>query len=144
MALTRGDRLNKATVSSIQSRMGVVSAYEGSGIASAAKSVSGVLDNEAQRRAVVEEEKWKTDFRLKTRETLNIQARANFDNPSGFTNYTNSYIKKLKQDAPTRFKSYAEEYASNIAFTHGERIYGVRQTKDKLELGTNLYSNRRS
>ena len=138
MALTRGDRLNKATVSSIQSRMGVVSAYEGSGIASAAKSVSGVLDNEAQRRAVVEEEKWKTDFRLKTRETLNIQARANFDNPSGFTNYTNSYIKKLKQDAPTRFKSYAEEYASNIAFTHGERIYGVRQTKDKLELGTNI------
>tara|TARA_R110002049_G_scaffold135520_1_gene295076 strand:+ start:461 stop:2725 length:2265 start_codon:yes stop_codon:yes gene_type:complete len=138
MALTRGDRKNRATVSSIQSRMGVVSAYEGSGIADAAKSISGVLNIEAERRAANEEEKWKTDFRIKTRETLKEKARENFDNPSEFTNYTNSYIKGLKEDAPVRFKSYAEEFASQIAFTHGEKIFQVRQDKDKLIQGDNI------
>lgn len=138
MALTRGDRKNRATVSSIQSRMGVVSAYEGSGIADAAKSISGVLNIEAERRAANEEEKWKTDFRIKTRETLKEKARENFDNPTEFTNYTNSYIKGLKEDAPVRFKSYAEEFASQIAFTHGEKIFRVRQDKDKLIQGDNI------
>ena len=68
MALTSGDRKNKATVSSIQSRMGVVDTYSGeSPIGLAAQNVSSVLDVFAEREAKREEIKYKTDFKLAAR-----------------------------------------------------------------------------
>ena len=70
MALTTGDRLNKATVSSIQSRMGVVPAYKPTGIKKATDAVSAVLDVEAEKKANQEELRWKIDYKIKTRETI--------------------------------------------------------------------------
>lgn len=134
MALTTGDRRNKATVSSIQSRMGVVSAYEGSGIADAAEAVSGVLNVEAERRAKQEEVQWKLDYKLKTRETITNFARNNFDNPDAFTKLTDSYIATAEEEAPVRFKNYAKEFASNLAFQEGDVIWNEADNKRKVKI----------
>jgi hypothetical protein len=50
MALTTGDRLNKATVSSIQSRMGVVPAYKPTGI----KKATDAKTRKARLKAMVD------------------------------------------------------------------------------------------
>ena len=134
MALTRGDRKNRATVSSIQSRMGVVSAYEGSGISDAAEAVSGVLNIEAQRRAEQEEVKWKLNYKLKTRETITDFARNNFDDPDTFTKLTDTYIATAEQEAPVRFKNYAKEFASNLAFEKGDVIWNEAKNKETVEI----------
>ena len=134
MALTRGDRKNRATVSSIQSRMGVVSAYEGSGIADAAEAVSGVLNVEAERRAKQEEVQWKLDYKLKTRETITNFARNNFDDPDTFTKLTDTYIATAEEEAPVRFKNYAKEFASNLAFQEGDVIWNEADNKRKVKI----------
>lgn len=133
MALTSGDRKNKATVSSIQSRMGVVDTYSGeSPIGLAAKNAASVLDVFAEREAQKEELAWKTDFKLKSRDYLLELARKHYDDPDGFTTEADSYRNTLINEAPTRFKEYAKEYTGNLAFEYGDNIW--KEAKAQKEI----------
>ena len=134
MALTTGDRLNKATVSSIQSRMGVVPAYKPTGIKKATDAVSAVLDVEAEKKANQEELRWKIDYKIKTRETITNFARENFDDPDTFTKLTDAYIASSEAQAPVRFKNFAKEFSSTLAFQKGDTIWNEANNKSKLAL----------
>ena len=134
MALTTGDRLNKATVSSIQSRMGVVPAYKPTGIKKATDAVSAVLDVEAEKKANQEELRWKIDYKIKTRETITNFARENFDDPDTFTKLTDAYIASSEEQAPVRFKNFAKEFSSTLAFQKGDTIWNEANNKSKLAL----------
>ena len=144
MALTSGDRKNKATVSSIQSRMGVVDAANvGTPLALAAEGASAVLDVFAERQANIEEVAWKTDFKLKSRETLNNLAREHFDDPDAFTKATNTYRDSLIAEAPVRFKNYAKEYIGNLAFEYGDNIWQEAKAQKTILEVTNWSTNYR-
>jgi hypothetical protein len=135
MALTSGEKQNKATVSSIQSRMGVVDAYGEDAIGLAAKNASAVLDVFAEREANKEEVAYKTDLKLKSRQTLLELSRKHYDDPDGFTKATNSYINTLVEKAPNRFKDYAKSFTGNIAFEYGDKIFQeAKAQKDVLVL----------
>ena len=142
MALTSGDRKNKATVSSIQSRMGVVDAANvGTPLALAAEGASAVLDVFAERQANIEEVAWKTDFKLKSRETLNNLAREHYDDPDAFTKATNTYRDSLIAEAPVRFKNYAKEYIGNLAFEYGDNIWQEAKAQKTILEVTNWSTN---
>ena len=142
MALTSGDRKNKATVSSIQSRMGVVDAANvGTPLALAAEGASAVLDVFAERQANIEEVSWKTDFKLKSRETLNNLAREHYDDPDAFTKATNTYRDSLIAEAPVRFKNYAKEYIGNLAFEYGDNIWQEAKAQKTILEVTNWSTN---
>jgi len=135
MALTSGEKQNKATVSSIQSRMGVVDAYSEDAIGLAAKNASAVIDVFAEREANKEEVAYKTDLKLKSRQTLLELSRTHYDDPDGFTKATNSYINTLVEKAPNRFKDYAKSFTGNIAFEYGDKIFQeAKAQKDVLVL----------
>ena len=134
MALTTGEKRNPVTVSSIQSRLGVVDAYSGSGIGEAAKAVSGVLNIEADRRRVQEEEQWKTDFSLATRETISQFSKDHYDDPDAFTKKTDSYIASLVEQSPDRYKAYTKQYAGSLALQKGETIWNESENKRILNL----------
>jgi len=135
MALTSGEKQNKATVSSIQSRMGVVDAYGEDAIGLAAKNASAVIDVFAEREANKEEVAYKTDLKLKSRQTLLELSRTHYDDPDGFTKATNSYINTLVEKAPNRFKDYAKSFTGNIAFEYGDKIFQeAKAQKDVLVL----------
>ena len=144
MALTSGDRKNKSTVSSIQSRMGVVDTYSGKdALGLAAEGASAVLDVFAERQANIEEVAWKTDFKLKSRETLNNLAREHFDDPDAFTKATNTYRDSLIAEAPVRFKNYAKEYIGNLAFEYGDNIWQEAKAQKTILEVTNWSTNYR-
>ncbi len=136
MALTSGEKQNKATVSSIQSRMGVVDAANvGNPLGLAAEGASKVLDVFAERQANIEEVSWKTDFKLKSRQALLNLSRVHFEDPDGFTKATNSYRDSLVNEAPNRFKNYAKEFIGNIAFEYGDQIWQeAKSQKTILEI----------
>tara|TARA_B100001063_G_C16774196_1_gene563878 strand:+ start:1186 stop:3348 length:2163 start_codon:yes stop_codon:yes gene_type:complete len=136
MALTSGEKQNKATVSSIQSRMGVVDAANvGNPLGLAAEGASKVLDVFAERQANIEEVSWKTDFKLKSREALLNLSRVHYDDPDAFTKATNSYRDSLVNEAPNRFKNYAKEFIGNIAFEYGDQIWQeAKSQKTILEI----------
>jgi len=136
MALTSGDKQKQSTVSSIQSRMGVVDTYSGDGgLALAAQGASKVLSAFGERQANIEEVAWKTDFKLKSRQTLTELSRVHYDDPDGFTKATDSYISTLVNEAPTRFKNYAKEFTGNIAFQYGDQIWQeAKAQKDIVDL----------
>ena len=144
MALTTGEKQNKATVSSIQSRMGVVDTYSGkNALGLAAEGASAVLDVFAERQANIEEVAWKTDFKLKSRETLNNLAREHYDNPDAFTKATNTYRDSLIVEAPVRFKNYAKEYIGNLAFEYGDNIWQEAKAQKTILEVTNWSTNYR-
>jgi len=133
MALTSGEKQKQATVSSIQSRMGVVDTYSGENpIGLAAKNASAVLDVFAEREAKKEELSWKTDFKLKSRNHLLELARKHYDDPDAFTKEADTYRNTLITAAPTRFKEYAKEYTGNIAFEYGDNIW--KEAKAQKEI----------
>ena len=66
MALTKGNREKVTTVSSIQSRMGVVGTEQGDALAIAAEAIGKNLDIYAQRMITIEEERYKADFQINT------------------------------------------------------------------------------
>lgn len=142
MALTSGERKSKSTVSSIQSRMGVVDAANvGTPLSLAAEGASAVLDVFAERQANIEEVAWKTDFKLKSRETLNNLARQHFDDPDAFTKATNTYRDSLISEAPNRFKNYAKEYIGNLAFEYGDNIWQEAKAQKTILEVTNWSTN---
>jgi len=135
MALTSGDRKNKATVSSIQSRMGVVDTYSGeSPIGLAAQNVSSVLDVFAEREAKREEIKYKTDFKLAARKFVMDTSREFWEDPEGFTKTIDAYINTTVEEAPNRFKDYTKEFISNLALPEGDRIWN--EAKNQRDLDT--------
>ena len=142
MALTSGEKQNKATVSSIQSRMGVVDAANvGTPLGLAAEGASKVLDVFAERQANIEEVSWKTDFKLKSREALLNLSRVHFEDPDGFTKATNSYRDSLVSEAPNRFKDYAKEFIGNIAFEYGDNIWQEAKSQKTILEVTNWSNN---
>lgn len=142
MALTSGERKSKSTVSSIQSRMGVVDTYSGKdALGLAAEGASAVLDIFAERQANIEEVAWKTDFKLKSRETLNNLARKHYDDPDAFTTATNTYRDSLIAEAPNRFKNYAKEYIGNLAFEYGDNIWQEAKAQKTILEVTNWSTN---
>jgi len=144
MALTSGERKSKSTVSSIQSRMGVVDTYSGKdALGLAAEGASAVLDVFAERQANIEEVAWKTDFKLKSREKLNVLAREHYDDPDAFTKATNTYRDTLIAEAPNRFKNYAKEYIGNLAFEYGDNIWQEAKAQKTILEVTNWSTNYR-
>jgi DNA-binding transcriptional regulator YiaG len=142
MALTSGERKSKSTVSSIQSRMGVVDTYSGKdALGLAAEGASAVLDVFAERQANIEEVSWKTDFKLKSREKLNVLAREHYDDPDAFTKATNTYRDTLIAEAPNRFKNYAKEYIGNLAFEYGDNIWQEAKAQKTILEVTNWSTN---
>lgn len=63
MALTKGNRQNITTVTSVQSRMGVVPTYAGSGIAAAAEVMGDTITGLANKQATIEEENTKHNLK---------------------------------------------------------------------------------
>ena len=124
--------------------MGVVDAANvGTPLALAAEGASAVLDVFAERQANIEEVAWKTDFKLKSRETLNNLAREHFDDPDAFTKATNTYRDSLIAEAPVRFKNYAKEYIGNLAFEYGDNIWQEAKAQKTILEVTNWSTNYR-
>ena len=115
--------------------MGVQPTYSEDAIGLAAKNASAVLNVFAEREANKEEVAYKTDLKLKSRQTLLELSRTHYDDPDGFTKATNSYINTLVEKAPNRFKDYAKSFTGNIAFEYGDKIFQeAKAQKDVLVL----------
>ena len=123
MALTKGNRENITTVTSVQSRMGVVPTYAGSGIADAAEAMGDTITGLANKQATIEEEKYKAQFEIDTTTYLTELARLHPLEPDTFTNKAESYINTIVEKAPPRFKSYSEKYSKLMAAREGDAIY---------------------
>lgn len=123
MALTKGNREKVTTVSSIQSRMGVVDAYGGDPVSMAAEAIGKSIDVYSQRMIVLEEENYKSDFKINTIKAINDYAKKFNLDPEGFANATQSYIDGLVSKAPKRFKNWSKEFASLKAAQEGDVIY---------------------
>ena len=122
MALTTGKKTTTVTPSSIASRMGVVPAYSGDWLATAADTLGKTLDTQAKKVAVLEEEKWKAQFSIDTYKAINDFAMKNRINPNGFTKNTDAYIDQLIQSVPSRYKGWAKQYAGMMAAREGQQI----------------------
>lgn len=122
MALTTGKKTTTVTPSSVASRMGVVPAYSGDWMATAAASLGKTLDTQAKKVAVLEEEKWKAQFSIDTYKAINNFAMKNRINPNGFTESTDAYINQLVQSVPNRYKGWAKQYAGMMAAREGQQI----------------------
>ena len=133
MALTKGNRQNITTVTSVQSRMGVVPTYAGSGIAAAAEVMGDTITGLANKQATIEEEKYKAQFEIDTTTYLTELARLHPLEPDTFTNKAESYINTLVEKAPPRFKSYTEKYSKLMAAREGDAIYNRWYNKNQQD-----------
>ena len=133
MALTRGNRDKVTTVSSIQSRMGVVGTYDGDAIATAAAAIGESLDIYSQRMITMEEEGYKADFQINTIKTINKFAREHRLDPEGFTNAAQSYIDGLVSKAPERFKNWSKQYASLKAAQEADIIFNNKYNANQID-----------
>ena len=115
MVLKVGERKVYTTPSSLANRMGVVKGQTGDGFAYAAEAVAKTLDGFAKRQAVVEEENWKNDFKLKTYQSLSKFARENPDSPTDYMAQSSSYIETSLSESPDKFKSWAKSYAGMMS-----------------------------
>ena len=115
MVLKVGERKVYTTPSSLANRMGVVKGQTGDGFAYAAEAVAKTLDGFAKRQAVVEEENWKNDFKLKTYQSLSKFARENPSSPTDYMAQSSSYIETSLSEAPDKFKSWAKSYAGMMS-----------------------------
>lgn len=131
MALTKGNRENITTVTSVQSRMGVVPTYAGSGVADAAEAIGDTLTGFAKRQATLEEEKYKAQFEIDTTKYLTDLAREHPLDPETFTNKANSYIETVVEKAAPRFKTYSEKYSKLMAAREGDAIYNRWYNKNQ-------------
>jgi len=135
MALTSGEKQKKATVSSIQSRMGVVDTYSGENpIGLAAKNATAVLDVFAEREAKKEEIKYKTDFKIAARKFVLDTSREFWQDPDGFTRAIDTYTNTTVEEAPNRFKDYTKEFISNIALPEGDKIWNEAKNQSDLDI----------
>ena len=131
MALTKGNRENITTVTSVQSRMGVVPTYAGSGIAAAAEAMEDTITGLANKQATIEEEKYKAQFEIDTTTYLTDLARQHPLDPDTFTNKADSYINTIVEKAPPRFKTYSEKYSKLMAAREGDAIYNRWYNKNQ-------------
>ena len=115
MVLKVGERKVYTTPSSLANRMGVVKGQTGDGFAYAAQAVAKTIDGFAKRQAVVEEENWKNDFKLKTYQSLSKFARENPDSPTDYMAQSSSYIETSVSEAPDKFKSWAKSYSGMMS-----------------------------
>ena len=115
MVLKVGERKVYTTPSSLANRMGVVKGQTGDGFAYAADAIAKTLDGFAKRQAVVEEENWKNDFKLKTYQSLSKFARENPSSPTDYMAQSSSYIETSLSEAPDKFKSWAKSYAGMMS-----------------------------
>ena len=133
MALTKGNREKVTSVSSIQSRMGVVDAYAGDPISMAADAIGKSIDVYAQRMITIQDENYKADFKINTIKKIGDFAKQFNLDPNGFTNATNAYIEGIVSKAPKRFKNWSKEFASLKAAQEGDVIYNKKYNNDQID-----------
>ena len=133
MALTKGDRQKVTTVSSIQSRMGVVGTYDGDPIATAADSIGKNLDIYAQRMITIEEEQYKADLQINAIKTISDLSKKHNLDPEGFTNSSNAYIEAIVSKAPQRFKNWSKQFISLKAAQEGDQIFNKYYNNKQID-----------
>ena len=136
MALTTGKKVTGVTGQSVSqqaSRMGIVQATTADWVSMAAEAIGSTLDEEAKRKAILEENDYKSRFTIDTIKSMNDFHNANEKDPAAFTNSADAYIKKITNEAPFRFKNWAKQYASTLAFRHGQEIHSVHEAEKTLE-----------
>jgi len=133
MALTKGNREKVTSVSSIQSRMGVVDAYAGDPISMAADAIGKGIDVYAQRMITIQDENYKADFKINTIKRIGEFAKQFNLDPDGFTNATNAYIEGIVSKAPKRFKNWSKEFASLKAAQEGDVIFNKKYNNDQID-----------
>lgn len=133
MVLKVGERKVYTTPSSLANRMGVVKGQTGDGFAYAADAIAKTLDGFAKRQAVVEEENWKNDFKLKTYQSLSKFARENPSSPTDYMAQSSSYIETSISEAPDKFKSWAKSYAGMMSSQNFNNISIKAINKKQME-----------
>ncbi len=133
MVLKVGERKVYTTPSSLANRMGVVKGQTGDGFAYAADAIAKTIDGFAKRQAVVEEENWKNDFKLKTYQSLSKFARENPSSPTDYMAQSSSYIETSISEAPDKFKSWAKSYAGMMSSQNFNNISIKAINKKQME-----------
>jgi hypothetical protein len=133
MALTKGNREKVTSVSSIQSRMGVVDAYAGDPVSMAADAIGKSINVYAERMITIEDENYKADFKINTIKKIGDFAKQFNLDPEGFTNATNAYIEGIVSKAPKRFKNWSKEFASLKAAQEGDVIFNKKYNNDQID-----------
>lgn len=131
--LKTGERQVFTTPSSLANRMGVVKGQVGDGWAIAADSLSKTLDAFAKKQAVIEEESWKNDYKVKAFTTISKFARDNSLNPSEFMAKASSYIESSIQNAPEKFRSWAKGYSGMMAAQNFDTITSATIKKKQVD-----------
>lgn len=133
MALTKGNREKVTSVSSIQSRMGVVDAYAGDPVSMAADAIGKSINVYAERMITIQDENYKSDFKINTIKKIGDFAKQFNLDPEGFTNATNAYIEGIVSKAPKRFKNWSKEFASLKAAQEGDVIFNKKYNNDQID-----------
>ena len=134
MALTTGKKTTVVTPSSVANRMGIVDAYGGDWVATAADAIGNTLDEFTKRAVVQEEEAWKAKFSIDTFKAIKGFANNNRVNPSGFYNSVDPYVEQLIEKVPARFKGWAKQYAGMMAAREGQDIHLRHYNKKQDDL----------
>ena len=134
MALTTGKKTTVVTPSSVANRMGIVDAYGGDWVATAADAIGNTLDEFTKRAVVQEEEAWKAKFSIDTFKSIKGFANNNRVNPSGFYNSVDPYVEQLIEKVPARFKGWAKQYAGMMAAREGQDIHLRHYNKKQDDL----------
>ena len=134
MALTTGKKTTVVTPSSVANRMGIVDAYGGDWVATAADAIGNTLDEFTKRAVVQEEEAWKAKFSIDTFKSIKGFANNNRVNPSGFYNSVDPYVEQLIEKVPARFKGWAKQYAGMMAAREGQDIHLRHYNKKQADL----------
>ena len=139
MVLKVGERKVYTTPSSLANRMGVVKGQTGDGFQYAANLVSKTIDAFAQRQAVIEDENWKNDYKLKTYESLSKFARDNPGSPSDYMAQSSSYIDTSVAEAPEKFRSWAKSYSGMMSAQNFNGI-SLKAIKNKQTQAVTLFN----
>ena len=134
MALTTGKKTTVVTPSSVANRMGIVDAYGGDWVATAADAIGNTLDEFTKRAVVQEEEAWKAKFSIDTFKAIKGFANNNRVNPSGFYNSVDPFVEQLIEKVPARFKGWAKQYAGMMAAREGQDIHLRHYNKKQDDL----------
>ena len=139
MVLKVGERKVYTTPSSLANRMGVVKGQTGDGFQYAANLVTKTIDAFAQRQAVIEDENWKNDYKLKTYESLSKFARDNPGSPSDYMAQSSSYIDTSVAEAPEKFRSWAKSYSGMMSAQNFNGI-SLQAIKNKQTQAVKLFN----
>jgi len=139
MVLKVGERKVYTTPGSLANKMGVVKGQTGDGFKYAANLVSKTIDAFAQRQAVIEDENWKNDYKLKTYESLSKFARDNPGSPSDYMAQSSSYIETSVGEAPEKFRSWAKSYSGMMSAQNFNGI-SLQAIKNKQTQAVKLFN----